>query len=78
MDPNQQLFGKRHNIENLIIGSLVGFSLGLLIVWYVKHRAAIDLENNNKSIYYGYATPDENGYIGWSRFPETGRFPEVG
>ena len=57
---------------------LFGLVIGLTVAWWVKRRADAHWINTNIAIYEGYLTPDENGYVGFSRFPESGRFPEVG
>lgn len=59
-------------------GFLSGLAVGLLVAWWVKHRADVFWLNTNKAIYDGFATPDEYGNLGWVRHPEPGRFPEVG
>jgi hypothetical protein len=59
-------------------GFISGLAIGLAVAWWVKYRADAHWINTNKAIYDGWLTPDENGFVGHSRHPEQGRFPEVG
>ena len=61
-----------------MMGFISGLAIGLAVAWWVKYRADAHWINTNKAIYEGWLTPDENGFVGHARYPETGRFPEAG
>lgn len=56
------------------MGFLAGLAVGLMVAWIVKRRADAYWLATNKAIHDGWASPDEGGRLGWSRFPEPGRF----
>lgn len=53
---------------------LFGLAVGLAVAWWVKRRADRHWLATNKAIHDGWASPDEGGRLGCSRFPEPGRF----
>tara|TARA_R110000744_G_scaffold375595_1_gene489166 strand:- start:835 stop:1248 length:414 start_codon:yes stop_codon:yes gene_type:complete len=61
-----------------MIGFILGLILGLAVACLVKMRSDQNLISICSAIYEGYLTPDENGFLGHSRFPEPDRFPEAG
>jgi hypothetical protein len=61
-----------------MIGFGSGLVVGLSVAWWVKHRAHAHWISTNRAIFEGWLTPDENGFVGYGRYPEPGRFPEVG
>jgi hypothetical protein len=61
-----------------VINFLFGLAIGLVIAFWVHRFNKAQQIATNISIYEGWLTPDENGYVGHSRFPDPNRFPEVG
>jgi hypothetical protein len=57
---------------------LFGLAIGLVIAFWIHRRASKQQIVTNIAIYEGWLTPDENGNLGYSRFPDPNRFPEVG